>query len=173
MDAERPVIIVDDCDQEVGWAMRSRMRAENLTHRCTAVLCLSTSGDALLVHQRAADKAVWPSYWDLVAGGVVEVGEELESAAKRELAEELGIHAPVSKVGSGRFCSHEVDVFMHVWIAHHDGPFRFVDGEVQRAEWLTPESLRSALSERDWCLDSVAVALPLLGAWSDRWRLAG
>jgi isopentenyldiphosphate isomerase len=171
VDAERLVVIVNEADEPVGVAMRSDMRAKNLLHRCTAVLVLSTDGKQLLVHQRADSKSFWPGWWDLVAGGVVEAGEDLTEAAQRELQEELGIDASLTKLGSGRLTNHELDVFMHVWIARHDGPFHFTDGEVQQVGWLNQTELEAHLvsEERNWCIDSKAVALPLLRSYESHW----
>jgi isopentenyldiphosphate isomerase len=164
MDREALIPIVDENDCVIGTALRSDMRAANLLHRCTAVLVLDRTGERLLVHRRSVSKSFWAGWWDLVAGGVVGVGEDLDDAATRELLEELGVEAELHKLGSARYRNDEVDVFMHVWVAHHDGPFTFADGEVDRAEWVTPVELQARLSNPgvNWCSDSVGVALPLL-----------
>lgn len=155
------VDIVDDDDVTVGTATRREMRSRRLLHRCCAVLVLG-SDDRLLVHQRAPTKDVWPSRWDLCAGGVIEHGEGLEQAATRELQEELGITAELVKLGSARHRDPDVDVFMHVWLVRHDGPFTFTDGEVARVRWVTPTELDHLLHVHEWCTDSVGVALPML-----------
>lgn len=69
---------------------RWRMRAENLRHRSTAIVVLSTDG-RLLVHRRADTKDLLPGWWDVCAGGVVTFGETYDESAARELAEELGV----------------------------------------------------------------------------------
>ncbi len=175
MDREALIPIVDENDNVVGTALRSVMRAQNLRHRCTAVLVLSSDGSRLLVHRRAATKSLWPAWWDLAAGGVVEVDEVLDGAAARELREELGVDAPITKLGSGRHHDDDVDVFMHVWVAHHDGPFAFTDGEVDTVEWLAPDQLATRLTDPgvNWCHDSVAIALPLLRAARPMWQPRG
>jgi isopentenyldiphosphate isomerase len=47
----------------------------------------------ILLQRRAPDKDAWPGRWDASAAGHVEAGETSEEAARRELAEELGIRA--------------------------------------------------------------------------------
>ena len=56
-----------------------------------AVVVRSTVAGDVLVHRRAGWKDLWPGYWDLAVGGVVGVGEPWPAAARRELAEELGV----------------------------------------------------------------------------------
>lgn len=172
MDREASIPIVNENDEIIGSALRSEMRASNLLHRCTAVVVLDRVGERLLVHRRADTKSFWPGWWDIAAGGVVEIGEDLDEAAVRELQEELGVEAPLRKLGSGRHHDDQVDVFMHVWVAHHDGPFAFTDGEVDRVEWLGPRELDLRMSDPgiNWCHDSVAVALPLLRSAFAVWQ---
>jgi 8-oxo-dGTP pyrophosphatase MutT (NUDIX family) len=162
--------LVDIHDNVIGQALRSRMRADNLRHRCTAVLVLDRREERLLVHQRSRHKDLWPLWWDLAAGGVVEAGEDLDRAAARELAEELGVTADLMKLGSRHHQDTDVDVFMHVWLAHHDGPFVFTDGEIEQTQWLTPVELAARLTHDRWCRDSVAVALPMLAHARANWQ---
>jgi isopentenyldiphosphate isomerase len=177
VDTEAWIPIVDEQDEVVGTALRSEMRAKNLLHRCTAVIVLSTDEDRLLVHQRSATKSFWPLWWDIAAGGVVEVDENLDDAAERELAEELGVdiidRGALSKLGSGRSSDHELDVFMHVWLTHHDGPFSCPDGEVDHVEWVTPEELYTRIRTDLFVRDTVSVGLPLLQQHSKLWQPSG
>jgi isopentenyldiphosphate isomerase len=174
VDTEAWIPIVDEHDAIIGSALRSEMRAKNLLHRCTAVIVLSTDGQRLLVHQRSATKSFWPLWWDIAAGGVVEVDEDLDDAAERELAEELGVHitdrAALVKLGSGRYTDHELDVFMHVWLTHHDGPFSCPDGEVDHVEWVACEELYSRIATDLFVRDTVAVGLPLLQQHDKLWQ---
>ena len=76
-----------------GWWPSSpgpRCGPERLRHRCVFIVVRRTDG-RLLVHQRSASKDLWPSAWDVAAGGVVVSGEGWDEAAARELAEEVGI----------------------------------------------------------------------------------
>ena len=65
-------------------------------------------------------------------------------------------------LGDGRFEHPLMSVVGRVYRARHDGPFTFADGEVIAAEWVTRAALDDLLRQRDWCPDSVALALPLL-----------
>lgn len=137
---------------------RAEMRAARLRHRC--VFLLVVCDGRLLVHRRADDKDVWPGRWDVAAGGVVVAGERWDDAARRELAEELGVDAVPVPVGSGSWEGDEARVLGRVYVVEHPGPFRFDDGEVVEARFVDRAELDAFLAEETTCPDSVAVALP-------------
>lgn len=84
------VTIVDEENRVVGTAPRSRMRSDGLPHRATYILVFNDGGE-VFVQKRTTGKDIYPGYYDVATGGVVLAGESYEDAAKRELAEELGI----------------------------------------------------------------------------------
>lgn len=157
------VDVVDEHDLVVAVVGRARMRAENLLHRSVAVAVFSTDG-RLLVHRRSEAKDLWPGRWDIAAGGVVTVGEGYLAAARRELREELGVsEAFLEPRGAGRYADADVATIARCFVAVHDGPFRFVDGEVSATRWVTPAELAELRSSESFVPDSIAVLLPLLG----------
>ena len=103
----------------------------------------TTDGD-VVVHQRSGWKDVWPGYWDLAFGGVLQPGEDWIDGARRELAEEAGIDAELDRArhaaptrtmtsgSSGR-----------IFVATHDGPYTFVDGEVERTDLVPWHEVRA------------------------------
>lgn len=156
------VDVVDTDDRVVGVVTRREMRAGRLRHRAVYILVVSTDGRRLLVHRRAETKDVMPGWWDLAAGGVVEAGESYEVAAQRELAEELGVDGPLEPLGGGAYDGDVAAVLGRVYLARHDGPFTFSDGEVTEVAWAPVDDLPTLVAEQRWCPDSVAIALPLL-----------
>lgn len=156
------VDIVDDYDRVVGTVTRAQMRAENLHHRAVSIAVLGSDG-RLLVHRRATTKDVWPGMWDLAAGGVVAAGETYEDAARRELAEELGVLAKNWVVlGDGNFVDDSVSVIGRGYLVVHDGPFHFTDGEIAEVRWVDREELDDLLATESFVPDNVALLLPLL-----------
>jgi isopentenyldiphosphate isomerase len=154
---EELVEIVDEHDHVVAVVSRRRMRAENLRHRAVYVLVVDATGRVLL-HRRSDAKDVWPGRWDLAAGGVVGVGEAYDVAARRELAEELGIaDAVVESLGSCAFEDESVAVIGWAFRVCHDGPFDFADGEVVEAAWVTPAELAERLERDPFVPDSPAL----------------
>jgi isopentenyldiphosphate isomerase len=149
---------IDEDGRVVRVVTRAVMRAERLRHRCVFLLVVDRG--RLLVHRRADDKDVWPGRWDVAAGGVVGAGERWEDAARRELAEELGVAADPVHVGQGAWEGEEARVVGRVFLVEHPGPFSFDDGEVVEARFVDRRELLQLLDVEAVCPDSVAIALP-------------
>jgi len=148
------VVDVDGTVQRV--VTRAQMRSGRLRHRCTYIVVVDRK-DRVVVHRRAAWKDVWPSRWDLAFGGVAGVGEAWETAATRELAEEAGVEAPLEVLIQDSYDDHEVSVLGRVYLARHNGPFTFPDGEVVASERIPGPDVLAWLKARSHCPDSVAL----------------
>jgi isopentenyldiphosphate isomerase len=156
------VDIVDECDRVARVVPRSLLRHQNLRHR-VAFVAVRSSHREVLVHRRSDTKDVWPGWWDLAVGGVVTAGESYEAAARRELAEEIGVAGvEPERIGEGRYEDADVQLLARVFTIVHDGPFRFVDDEVVEAQFVGLEELRRRIAVESFVPDSVALVLPLL-----------
>lgn len=166
--AEELVDVVDENDVVTATVTRRVVRAEVLRHRAVYIVVVSSRRE-VLVHQRSFAKDVAPGWWDVAAGGVVGHGESYDEAAPRELVEELGIDAVLDPLNDGRYDDDGAHIVGRAYVARHDGPFVFADGEIVAAHWVPLAEIDAHLAEpgRTWCPDSVAIALrPLL----DRYR---
>jgi isopentenyldiphosphate isomerase len=159
--AEELVDVLDATGAVVGVATRAEMRARNLRHRSVGIVVLDGHG-RLLVHRRADDKDIWPGRWDVACGGVVGAGEGWDDAARRELAEELGIDAHPRFLGAGTWAGDGTDAVVHVYMVEHDGPYRFADGEVVEARWVDRAELDALIERAPFCPDGVEIGLPLV-----------
>jgi len=121
----------------------------------------TTDGD-LVVHQRSGWKDVWPGYWDLAFGGVLQPGEDWIDGARRELAEEAGIDAELVELGHGTYEDGDVRVVGRIFVATHDGPYTFVDGEVERTDLVSWHEVRAWGATHTCCPDTLSMVLPLL-----------
>ena len=136
---------------------RAEMRAARLRHRCVYLAVVDDG--RLLVHRRSDAKDVFPGWWDVAAGGVVGAGEAWDDAARRELAEELGVEGDLVALGDVAFEDEHCRVVGRAYLVEHPGPFTFADGEVVEARWA---SRAEAEALEPVCTDSKAVVLPLV-----------
>jgi ADP-ribose pyrophosphatase YjhB (NUDIX family) len=91
---------------------------------------------------------------------VVAAGEAWVDAARRELAEELGIHAEPVHLGDAAWDGEEAKVLARVYGVEHPGPFRFDDGEVLEARFVDAGELDAMVAREPFTPDSIALALP-------------
>ncbi len=62
-------------------------------HHLVAHVWVVNSAGRLLIQRRSAKRRMMPNVWAITSGSAV-AGEDSATAARRELAEELGIHLP-------------------------------------------------------------------------------
>ena len=148
--------MVDDTGRTVGVVTRREMRARRLPHRATYVLVFNRRGE-LFVHLRSAGKDVYPSHWDSCVGGVLAAGEEFDTGAARELAEELGVEAPLQRLFPLRYDDAHTSVHGMVYRTRHEGPFQLQAEEVVRGEFLPLAAVEERASSAPFCPDGQAV----------------
>jgi isopentenyldiphosphate isomerase len=148
--AEEQVAIIDDSGAVVGSAPRSVMRRDNLAHIVVAVLVRDTAG-RIYIHRRTDTKDVFPGQHDCCAAGCLQAGEEVEAAARREAAEELGVMGvPLEPLFVMRYDDTATRHLCHAFVATYDGPITHQAEEVAWGAWMTPEELRAHLADPSW-----------------------
>ncbi|GAB2753912.1 NUDIX domain-containing protein [Salinifilum aidingensis] len=166
MGSGEQVAVYDPSGCAVGAAPRERMRREGLWHAAAFVLVRSRTGRAVYVHRRTADKDVYPGLHDCWAGGVVAAGESPDQAARRELAEELGIDAQPEFAFRSVHVNGTVRLHGFCYEARWDGPVRHQPEEVAEGWWMPLEELRGRLEAGDWPM--VPDGRQFLGEWFRR-----
>jgi isopentenyldiphosphate isomerase len=151
------VDIVDAEDRVIRQASRAEMRAGRLRHRATYLLVFNRRGE-LFIHQRTATKDVYPAYWDVAVGGVVGAGESYDDGARRELAEEIGVHDAMPEPLFG-FSWDDAgnQVNGRVYRVVTDAPLTLQAEEIQRGEWLPPADVDARIERDPFCPDGVLV----------------
>jgi 8-oxo-dGTP pyrophosphatase MutT (NUDIX family) len=138
---------VDEQDRVLGAVERDEAVRGRLLHRIAVVVCRDGAG-RVLVHRRGETVRRHPGWYDTMAGGAVEVGEDYRQGAARELAEELGLRpaAPlrfVYKVISETGLSpHWLAVFEVVLDAAEAAAIEPDAREIVWWGWMTPEEIR-------------------------------
>ena len=151
------VTIVDDHNNVVGSAPRSRMRAKGLPHRATYILVFNTTGE-LFVQKRTMTKDIYPGYYDVATGGVVLAGESYQVSAERELAEELGIQGVVLK---RHFDFYHTDTNNRVWgrvySCTYEGKIVLQEEEVESGDYYSIETIMKLNEEAPFTPDGMIV----------------
>jgi isopentenyldiphosphate isomerase len=154
-DAEQ-IAWVDHNDELLGSLPRAQLRERGLIGRGTYILLFNSAGE-MCVHRRTLSKAIYPGYWDVAAGGMVQVDETYAESAARELEEELGVGGVTltaheqfffDQPGNRIWCA----VFSAVW----DGPLKLQPEEVIEARFITVEEVLRETLEKPYCPDSLA-----------------
>lgn len=155
--------LVDAANRPRGSASRIQMRRYHFWHRATYVFVRNRRGE-LCVQERTLTKEVFPGDYDLATGGVVGAGEAVHIAARRELAEELGIDGVrLTPCFEFRFAEQGNHIFGSAFLVEYDGALRLQPDEVADARWL---SVNDALALERATPDSrLALTLMLERGW--------
>lgn len=128
--------LVDAHNRPCGSALRAEMRRWCFWHRATYVVVRNRRGE-LCVQQRTLTKETFPGGIDLAAGGVVGAGEAVHVAARRELAEELGISGvPLRFCLEFRYAREGNHIFGSAYLVEYDGSLTLQEDEVVDVMWL-------------------------------------
>jgi isopentenyldiphosphate isomerase len=150
------VDVVDVAGRVVGQTTRREMRTRRLPHRCVYILVFDTAGH-LFVHLRTATKDVYPSHWDPAVGGVLAAGESFDDGARRELAEELGVTAPLTPLFPFCYDDRVTVVHARVYATAHDGPFALQREEIVEGRFVDWPAFDALAAHAPVCPDSLAV----------------
>ena len=124
-------------------------------------VCIFNNKNQMLIQQRQPFKSGWPNMWDLSVGGSAIVGESSGQAAKRELAEELGLKMDLSDV-LPQFTTTFRNGFDDYYIIKNDVDLTHIKlqkEEVQAVRWADKEEVLKMQQEGTfipyWFLDKL------------------
>jgi len=146
--------VVNERDEVIGRETRRVVHATGLWHRAVHVLVFNRAGQVFL-QKRSMKKDLSPGLWDSSCSGHVDAGEDYDTAAVRELGEEIGVR--VTSVPERWFridaCVETGWEFCWIYRLRHEGPFVLHPEEIDAGEWLAPEELgaRLAIRPQDYC----------------------
>ena len=139
--------VVDKNDRVVRDASRSEVHGNNLRHRAVHVLVFNVCGEVYL-QKRSRWKDRHPWLWDSSAAGHVNAGEDYDSAALRELDEELGITTKLQRLVKIPASERTGQEFIWLYRAGHDGPFRIAPAEIEWGEFFPTEIVSAWIRAR-------------------------
>jgi isopentenyl-diphosphate delta-isomerase type 1 len=136
--------VVDEADRVIGRAPRHEVHARKLNHRATHILVHDGAGRVFL-QRRSLTKDTFPGCWDSSCSGHVDAGEDYETAARRELGEELGWHdtsmplRPLLKLTTSPTTGYE---FIQIYaLGPVAGSFTLHPEEIIDGLWLEPAEI--------------------------------
>lgn len=154
--AEELVDVIDEAGNTIRVVTRAEMRRDRLPHRCVYILMFNARGE-LFIHERTATKDIYPSYWDVAAGGVLAAGESFDEGAARECLEELGVVAELTPLFPFDYADERTIVQAYVYRGLHAGPFRLQPEEVVQGRFVTEDELTELIGSLDFCPDGLQV----------------
>lgn len=144
--------IVDENDHPVGQATKQEAWDKGLIHRIARIMIENDKGQILLQH-RHPGKSLYPNCWDHSASGHVDAGEEYDTAALRELQEELGISGVKLRLVGGYFTDktwhgRQLKRFSKVYKAtYNQTPRQLQPTEVDKVRWFTLDEIKALLRD--------------------------
>ena len=149
----KPIQIVSDTDEPISVASKETAHTEGLMHRIARIMVEDTEGRVLL-QLRTPDRKLFPNCWDDSAAGHVDAGETYEIAAKRELAEEIGLKGvDLTEIGyyqtHGKFEWRQLNRFNKLYrvVVPGDITFSIQAEEVARVKWFTVAEAKALVAE--------------------------
>ncbi len=154
---EEIVQIVDRQNLALEALPRRIMREQGLIHRASYILVFNDK-EELFLQQRTATKDLYPSCWDVAAGGVVLAGESYEESAQRELAEELGVTGVTcSPLFDQYFEEEDNRVWGRIFTCTHNGPFRLQEEEVAYGRFMSVPAIFELSKKEDFTPDGIDI----------------
>ncbi|WP_246943534.1 NUDIX hydrolase [Bacillus pinisoli] len=115
-------------------------------------VCIFNSNGEMLIQQRQSFKEGWPNLWDLTVGGSATSGDTSQTAAQRELYEEIGLKADFQHVRPHLTINFEYgfddiyliqeDVELHKLTLQHE--------EVQNVKWASKEEILTMIKNEEF-----------------------
>ncbi|UCD04154.1 MAG: NUDIX domain-containing protein [Candidatus Woesearchaeota archaeon] len=151
--SEEKLEVIDDNFNVIGVASREEVIKNNLKHK-TSLIIVKNSKNELYVRQRSRKKKIFPLKWVVSAGGGVNLGETFESAARRELKEELGIEASLKYLYDFDYESTGNNYKAKVYLATYDGEITVNKEECEQGKWMSKEEVRELIDKDLLCPDT-------------------
>jgi isopentenyl-diphosphate delta-isomerase type 1 len=153
MSKHPPIQIVDENDNPIRAAGMDETYQKGLRHRIIHIFVEDPDGNVLL-QKRSTSMATFPNNWDVSVGGHVDEGESYETAALREMQEELGISGyELQEIDSFykeiTLGSRQVKRFIKVYktVIPADTPLKPDPDEVAEVRWFDREALKKLVAE--------------------------
>ncbi len=140
--------VVDGDDTVIRQERRSVVHKERLMHRAIHVFVFNDAGEIYL-QRRSMTKDSAPGKWVSSCSGHVDAGEDYDTAAPRELGEEIGLYDPVGleRVLKESPCPQTGQEFVWLYRCKSEGPFTLDPDEVSEGKWIDIDALNAWIEQ--------------------------
>lgn len=146
-----PLTIFDEHESPIGEASLEEIHAKGLRHRAVIVVVYDT-GNRVLLQRRSKLVATNPDKWDVSAAGHVDIDEDYQEAAYRELYEEIGLkevelkeaaHYYTESITEGRKLNRFIKIYTTT--VSPETNFNIDITELSEIKWFSVEDLKTQL----------------------------
>jgi isopentenyldiphosphate isomerase len=115
-------------------------------------VCVFNSKNEMLIQQRQPFKEGWPNMWDVTVGGSAISGDSSQTAAERELFEEIGYKIDLSTIRPHMTINFEVgfDDYYIVEAELEIDALKLQFEEVQRVKWASKSEIFSMIDNGEF-----------------------
>lgn len=138
--------VVDEAGRPVGVSPRDDALRAGLPVRTVHVFLLDRAG-RLLLQELGRERDRHPLQWGSSVAGFPRPGEPDDDAAARRAAEELGVRAPLRRVGQIRTVDGASPKFVTLYEARETSPRILEPGHVERIEYRSVDELDTEIIE--------------------------
>jgi isopentenyldiphosphate isomerase len=138
--------IVNEHGEIIGTAPRMTIHRDNsLLHRVVHLLLFNSKG-LLLLQKRSPLKDVAPGTWDTSVGGHVAPGEDITTALKREMEEELSLtNCETDFLYRYIHRNEKESELVHSFRAIYDGNVNFNKDEIAEVRFWEPDEITRSI----------------------------
>ncbi|MEE0932823.1 MAG: NUDIX domain-containing protein [Clostridium sp.] len=128
------------------------VRGEKITkgfYRLVVHVCIFNSQGEMLIQQRQPFKSSWPNMWDVTVGGSAISGDTSQSAAEREVYEEIGYKLSLDGIRPALTINFE-DGFDDMYLIKKDieiSDLYLQYEEVKAVKWASKEEILKMIDE--------------------------
>ncbi len=146
-DSENELLpLMNENGEIIGEATRKECHSNPLLIHPVVHLHVVSSKGRLFLQKRASTKDLFPGYWDTSVGGHVGAGESVESALRRETAEELGFSIEWATLVSRYVWRNEHETeYTYSYYTVFDGRIEFNRLEIDDGRFYTRREVKKLI----------------------------